>query len=250
MASRTAGRGIPLLIVLALFAVLPASASAQADFLFERPSATVSVFAGWAMPGERSDLFDFTRDELTVSEGDFAAPAGLLELAFRVNERLDLGVGIDYASSTVDSEMRDWVTMDDRPIPQSTLFRRARLLANVKGYLLPRGRQISEYAWVPHRWSPYVGIGGGLSMFEFTQSGDFVDYQTYDIFETELTEKGNAWTALGLAGVQVSLSPRLLLRGEYRYIWAEGALRDGDFRDFGDLDLSGSRALLGLAVRM
>lgn len=251
MAPRTANGGIAVLILAVLSATIPADALAQdADFLFKRPGATLSVFGGWAMPGEGSDLFDFTREQLTVSRGDFASPVGLAELAYRVTERLDVAFGIDHTSATVASADEHFVTMDDQPIRQSTLFRRTRLLATVKGYLFPRGRQISRFAWVPERWSPYVGAGGGVSTYEFTQSGDFVDYQTLDIFEDRLSQTGHGWTSHALAGVQLSLTKRLLLRGEYRYLWGAGELRDSDFTGFGDLDLSGSRALLGLAVRM
>lgn len=229
---------------------MPAAVHAQSDFLLKRPALTLSVFGGWAMPGEESDLFDFTRQELTISEGDFSSPVGMVEAALRLTERLDVAVGIEHASRSVSSEMREWVTVDDLPIPRTTEFSRTRVLASAKGYLFPRGRSISQYAWVPYRWSPYIGGGGGISRYEFSQAGDFVHFETADIFEDRLRSEGSALTAHALAGAQLSLTPRFLLRAEYRYIWGSAEVDESDFFGFNPIDLSGSRVMLGAAVRM
>lgn len=249
-------RPSPAALTVAFLVVQMAPAGAaraqEADFLFSRPNLTLAVMGGWARPGEGSDLFDFTRDELTVKKGDFASPLVLVEAAARVTERLDVSLAFEHTQRTVGSAMREWVTQDDRPINQATLFRRRRLMASVKGYLFPRGRRISEYAWVPSAWSPYAGVGAGWTWFLFRQEGDWVDYQTLDIFTDQFQTSGRGGTAHVLAGVDVSVSARFLVRGEYRYIWGRASMDDGEdtFVGFGDVDLSGSRASLGLAVRI
>lgn len=229
---------------------IPTAANAQSDFLLKRPALTFSVFGGWDAPGESSDLFDFVREELTLERGDFSSPVGMAEVAVRLTERFDVALGVEHASRTVASEMREWVTQDDQPIPQTTDFSRTRFLASGKAYLFPRGRAISQFAWVPYRWSPYIGGGAGITRYGFEQAGDFVDYQTLDIFETRLEAEGSALTTHALAGAQLSLSPRFLLRAEYRYIWGSADVEGHDFSGFDAIDLSGSRALLGVAVRM
>ena len=242
--------GSALAAGLLLLLAVPVSAQSP-DFLFKRPAVTVSLQGGWAMPGEGSDLFDFARDQLTIEEGDFAAPVVLAEVGFRLTERFDAAVGLEYAGNSVDSEMRDWVTQDDQPIPQTTEFNRTRLMASLKGYLLPRGRQVSRFAWIPNRWSPYVGVGGGFSWYEFEQRGDFVDYQTLDIFEGQFRAEGRGFTGQALAGLDVTITPHFLVRGEYRYIWGAGDMESADFVDFDDsVDLSGSQVMLGFAVRL
>jgi hypothetical protein len=235
---------------LTLLLAVTAPAAAQSGFLFSRPLSTVSLLGGWAVPGEGGDLLEFTREELTVEEGDFAAPLVLAELAMRATERFDVAIGLEYASQAVDSEMRGWVTVDDRPIPQTSRFTRTRLLGTVRGYLLPRGEQISRFAWIPNRWSPYLGVGGGITWYRFVQDGDFVDYQTLDIFADEFEAQGHGWTAHGVAGAQLSVSTRVLLRGEYRYILGDAGVEGEDFIGFEDVDLSGSSFLLGVAVRL
>lgn len=222
----------------------------RADFRFGAPHLTLSATTGWAMPGESGDVFGFTREHLTVSRGDFASPFFMVEAALRVTERVDLAVGVDHASSLVRSEMRDWVTQDDGAIAQITEFTRSRVMGSVKAYLFRRGRTISEFSWLPRRWSPYVGAGAGWSRYEFLQEGDFVDFQTADIFRDRFRTAGAGVSHHAMAGMDVSLSPYFLLRGEYRRIWGGADVDETVFSGFGDIDLSGSRATLGLAVRL
>jgi opacity protein-like surface antigen len=251
-----AGRGplVPAsLRLLPVLSILLAAAPIQAqraDFLFGRPNVTLSVSTGWAMPAEGSDLFSEARRNLTVSPGDFGSFLVLVEGAVRVTEQFDAVLGLEHAGSTVRSEMRDWVTQDDRPIPQATNFKRTRLMGSVKWYAFPRGRGVSEYVWVPNAWSPYVGGGVGVTWYDFYQYGDFVDFQTLDIFETRLRSDGRGFTQHVMAGADVSLTARFLVRGEYRYIWGSAPVDQSVFEDFGDIDLSGSRITVGIAVRM
>lgn len=240
-------RLLPVLLI--LLAAAPVQAQ-RADFLFGRPNVTLSLSTGWAMPAENSDLFSETRNLLTVGPGDFGSYLVLVEGALRVTEHLDAVVGLEHAGSTVHSEMRDWVTQDDQPIPQATNFKRTRLMGSVKWYVLPRGRSVSEFVWVPNAWSPYIGAGVGFSWYEFYQHGDFVDFQTLDIFETHLRSEGRGFTQHAMVGADVSLSARFLVRGEYRYIWGSAPVDQYVFDGFNDIDLSGSRITVGIAVRM
>lgn len=236
-------------VLLVLLMAAPLAAQ-RADFLFNRPKFTLSLAGGWAIPGEGGDLFQEARQRLTVSQGDFAAPSFMVEAGIRLTERLDLAVGFEQAESTVHSEMRNWVTLDDRPIPQTTQFDRRRLMVSAKAYLFERGRRISRYAWVPNAWSPYLGGGVGATWYEYLQNGDFVDYLTRDILELRLRSTGRGLTRHAMAGLDISLGPSFLLRGEYRYVWATAPVDQLTFQDFGDIDLSGARATLGFAVRL
>lgn len=245
-----------------LILLIPSQVHAQDGFLFSRPSVTLSLYGGWAMPSEGSDVFDESRQELTLRQGDFNSPLGMAEVAFRVNERFDAALGVSHASRTARSEMRnfrwfeegvDWEDLP--PIRQSTEFTRTELMATGKYYLLPRGREVSRLAWVPYRWSPYVGGGAGVSWYEFVQAGDFAvalgdDPMDRDILELEVESRDRGFTAHALGGVQLSVTPRLLVRGEYRYIWGSADLDPAAFEGFDRIDLSGSNLLLGLSIRI
>ncbi len=244
------GAGRALMLALAAVVALPASSWAQeADFLFDRPLFTLGIRAGWDRPGEDSDVFDFIQDELTIEEGDFAAATWGGELAVRLSERLELALNAAYTEGETRSEFRDWVDTDDNPIEQTTTFQRIPVTLGLKAYLLPRGRQISRYAWVPRSWAPYVGVAGGWVWSEFEQQGDFVDFVTLDIFTDRIRSRARSGTVHALAGADINLSRYLFANVEARYAWASAPLSD-IFEDFEPIDLDGFRATVGLSVRL
>lgn len=239
----------------AIALLVPAQVDAQDDFLFGQPLLTLSVYGGWSMPAEGSDLFSETSRELTIQDGDFASALGMAEAAFRVTDRIDVALSLSHAGRSVQSEMAEWEWADGRPIVQATRFSRTRLLASGKYYLMPRGREISRYAWIPHRWTPYVGGGAGVSWYDYSQEGDFAvqrgtDPNDRDILELSLESSDSGLTALALAGVQMTLSPRFLVRAEYRYLWGSGDLDPVTFEGFEPIDLSGSNVLVGISMRI
>lgn len=246
--SRIAG----LTAMLSLLTVAsPTIVSAQdADFLFKKPVITFGVHGGWAMPGESSDVFEDVRQRFTVDRGAFSSMTVGAEVAWRASERLDVAAGLEYAKASTRSEYRDWVDTDDNPIEQTTSLRRMPLTLSVKAYLFERGREISQFVWVPARWSPYVGVGGGYTWYTYQQEGDFVDESTLQIFPDELRSDGSAPTYHVLAGMEASLSEHFLIRGEYRYSWASAEPDSRFFTGYDAIDLGGGRAVLGLAVRM
>ncbi len=84
--------------------------------------------------------------------------------------------------------------------------------------------------------------------YRFRQEGDFVDFQTLEIFSDELTSTGWAPMAQALAGLDFFLTPRLGLTGEARYSWARAELSDA-FEQFDPIDLSGLSATIGIHLR-
>jgi hypothetical protein len=241
---------------LALLLPLASPAAAQnADFLFRRPNISFAVRGGWAVPRAQSQIFDHTMAELVVAPGrdierkDFAGFAVQGELAFRVRDRFDVALGVGHTQSKIRSEDREFVEDNDLPIEQTTEFRRTPIEIGAKAYLRERGRTISRFAWVPYSWAPYVGAGAGAMVYAFEQSGDFVDYETLDIFTKSFLSEGTTPTAHVAAGMDFSFGPHLLATGEGRYQWARADM-SRDFRDFTDqIDLSGFQITVGLAAR-
>lgn len=222
--------------------------SSGAGFLFGTPPATLTVRGGLGHASAGSDIFSFTTERLTLGRGDFSGPAAGADLSFRLTPRLDLQLSGTYAGSTRSSEFIDWVDQDDQPIEQTTRFVRVPLTAGVRAYLTPRGHSIGQFAWVPARVAPYVGAGGGAMWYLFRQEGDFVDFETLDVFSDRLESQGWTATAHALAGADLTLSPRLALTGEARYAVARARLSNA-FDQFDPIDLSGLSATVGLTVR-
>jgi hypothetical protein len=244
-------RGLALFTVLGLAVAAPLSAQ-RADFLFGRPVATVSISTGWSMPGEGSDLFAETRQNVTIGRGDFSSVPLQLDAGLHVGRRFDLNLGFEYTDRAVQGEWRDWVALDDLPILQTTEFRRQRLAAGMRAYLFPRGRSISQYAWIPRRWNPYVAGGAGVTWYNFTQHGDFVTptgIDQADIFRARVTSRGHGFTPWAAAGLDISLTPYFVLRTEVRQWWGTGTVDPAAFGDYNDIDLSGLSATIGFAFR-
>lgn len=239
-----------LAVVFALFAGgATANIVVAQDFLFQRPSVTLGVRIGYAIPRADSEIFDFTRDELTIEKGDFNAVAVAADLGIRLTDRIDLAFGVGYENSEIDSESRDFIGDDDLPIFQSTAFRRVPFTVGLKAYLTERGRRISDLAWIPGKFAPFVGGGAGFVWYEFQQEGEFVDFETLDIFYDYFTSSNGSPLAYATAGFDYSLGLRWILTAEARYSWASADMGD-DFIGFERIDLNGLRAAFGFSVRM
>ena len=226
-----------------------AEALAAQDFLFGRPSITLGARIGYAIPRANSDIFDFTREELTVEKEDFNAVALAADLGIRLSDRIDLALGLGYENSQIDSESREFIGTDDLPILQTTDFRRVPFTVGLKAYLTERGRRISDLAWIPGKLAPFVGGGVGFMWYEFEQEGEFVDYETLDIFYDYFSSSNGSLLGYVTAGLDYSLGLRWILTAEARYSWASADMGQS-FIGFDKIDLNGLRAAFGFSVRL
>ncbi|MBA3672066.1 MAG: outer membrane beta-barrel protein [Gemmatimonadaceae bacterium] len=244
-------RHVPTAVLaIALLAAPVASAQSSGNgYLFGQPAVRVTLRGGYAHANAGSDVFDFTTEQLTLRKRDFSSLTGGLTVAHPFSERFDLGVDADFALARHGSEFRKFVDNSDKPILQTTEFKRTPVLVAARFNLVPAGRSVGRLAWIPAGVVPWLGAGAGATWYKFTQSGDFIDFQTNRVFRDELTSEGLALTGMGTAGADLSLSPRLALSAGARYLWAKGSLSN-DFAGFERLDLSGVSATVGLTVRL
>jgi opacity protein-like surface antigen len=99
------------------------------------------------------------------------------------------------------------------------------------------------------RIAPYLGAGVGVVWHEFTQTGDFVDFDTLDISFDRLQTSGSSAILDARMGVDVSLSRRVFLVGEMRYDFGSDST-GGDYVGFDDIDLSGFKLAFGVSFRL
>ena len=243
------GRATVFLAAAMLAAALPARAQDSGDgFRFSRPSGSLSVRGGFAMPSAGSDVFSFTSSTFTVNRRDFRAFDYGADLAFTITPRLDLVLDIAHSGADKGSEYRAYEDNNHLPIQQKTTFQRTPVTLNARYYLAPRGRQISRYAWVPYSLVPYVGAGVGAMNYGFDQTGDFIDFSTLAVGPDALHSSGWAPMAQGFAGVEWSLGPGWALRAEGRYVTSSATL-SSDYVGFQKIDLSGFATSVGFFVR-
>jgi hypothetical protein len=225
------------------------TAQSPDGFLFRAPRVTLGMRAGYNMPRAGSGLFDFATEQLTLESNDFRSFAVAGDVGVTLVGPLDLVFSAGYAATSKRSEFREYTDQDDLPITQRTTFSQTPLTVALRAYLLPRGRQIGRFAWVPARFAPYVGAGGGTVHYTFRQVGSFVDFVDLSIFEDTIESDG--WTGLGMvmAGADLSISPRVGLNADARYQFASGEL-DREFVSFTDgIDLNGLQLSMGVHFR-
>jgi opacity protein-like surface antigen len=234
--------------LLTLAAPIASAQDSGNGFLFQQPLGSITMNGGYAHADAGGDLFSFVTNELSLNKSDFSGGTVGVSAALRVAPRFDVELSTSYSGTSTQSNYRELVDQNNQEITQTTDFRRVPLMLSVKAYLEPRGREVGKFAWVPSRFAPYVGVGAGGMWYKFHQYGDFVDYQTNDVFSSDFSS--SQWTPAGqaLAGVDFTLTPHLALTGEAKYIWANAKLNNS-FLGFDRIDLSGPSATVGLTFR-
>ncbi len=220
----------------------------EQDFRFSSPEAFVGFRVGRFFPSAQGEFFDFVTDELTLERNDFRAWSAALEGGWSLNNRADLVFGLEAVHRTKRSEFREWVDGQGLPITQDTIYSQYPLTAGVKILLVPRGRHVGSYAWLPSEVVPFVAGGVGVLRYKLEQSGDFVDQVTYYIGPARLESSGWTPTAYLGGGVDILVARGTYLALDARYWWAEAEL-ERDFVNFDPLDLSGFRLSAGLQFR-
>ena len=238
-------------VAAALVAVAaPSAVQAQGGdgFLFKEPRVSLKFETGYGFQRAQSDIFDFVVEEHTLERSDFSSPYLGGELAIRVDRQLDVALSVGFQQSSTLSEFRDYIGADDLPIEQVTELRMVPVVGSVRYYLKPRGRSIGRFAWVPETVVPYVGAGVGVMSYRFEQDGEFVDFETLDIFYDRFTTEHSTFLARAAAGVDVTVGRQFVVNAEARYHYARGPMGD-DFSGFGDIDLDALQLTAGIAVR-
>lgn len=253
---RRQSAGAILLAASALAAVQlssPVEARAQSGgdgFLFTPPKFTVGIRGGYHAPRADGDLFDHTIDQLTVGRSDFGGNYLGVDFGFRTGERLDLVFGFDLTGSQTRSEFRNWIDDQDMPIEQTTTYKTVGLSLGGRYYLFDRGRRIGRFAWVPRSANLYVGAGAGGARYEWEQYGDWVDFQTYDIFWDVFVSEGWTLAAHVMAGAELHVANGFLLTSEAKFRLARGPLDERTFYGFTDgVDMTGLSLSVGIAFR-
>jgi hypothetical protein len=122
------------------------------------------------------------------------------------------------------------------------------LTGGIKVALMPRGRHVGSYAWIPRTVVPYAGGGGGMLFYRLSQSGDFIDALTpqRSIFYDTFISSGWTPAAHLFSGVDLRVARSVYATVEARYLWASGTMDRRQFVGFNSLDLAGLRTSAGV----
>ena len=217
------------------------------DFMLGRPRVYFGVESGFLFANTGSDIYDFISSQLTLDKKSFNTPVVGGRVGFSLTPRIDIVLGMDHAQSKSSSEYRDFVDNQLLPITQTTTRQEYNFTGSVRFSLLPTGRRISRFAWIPRTLTPYVGVGGGALKYEFLQYGSFVDFETLRVFNDRFESQGWTPSAHAFVGGDLRVYRRLYLSLEGRYTWSKATL-GSDFIDFDPISLAGARLGGGLRV--
>ena len=218
----------------------PVQPSAPGDFMLGRPKGFLAVDGGFLFANAGSDVYDFVTKQLTLDKKAFNAPIVGLRLGALITPRLEVGVLVEQSRTSVTSEYRDFVDNNQLPITQTTGLQEYQVAANLRWSLVPSGRRISRFAWIPRTVTPFMGAGAGAIKYRFEQYGRFVDFQTFKVFNSSFRSEGWAPSAHAFVGADLRVYRRIYVTGEARYTWSSAPLGE-DFVDFDPISLAGVR---------
>ena len=250
-------------IVTGLLATPKAAAAAgeeqEADFAFGWPRWSIALRGLGNLARAEGEFYEFVQMHLFAPRGpqddpkdpesgllSFNGPGFAFDVGYAITPRLDYRVGMHFVRAFQPSEMRHFEDSDGLPITQRTTLGQTELSTSFTLALLPRGRAIGNYVWIPGRVVPYVGVGVGVIKYGLTQEGEFVDVEDGTLFDAIITSKGWAGSTHLITGADVRLTPNVSVTMEIDYVQAAGDLEDS-FPGFEPIDLAGVR--IGTGIR-
>lgn len=243
--------GVAGVTLAAIVALAPAARAQSGEgYLFGEPTGSLTLRGGFSQARANSDLFQEFTDNLTLKKSDFSGFSAGIEAAVRAGGHVDISADLGFMRTRSPSSYRHFVDNNNREIEQVTTLARVPLAVNAKLYLLPRGRSIGRFAWIPSGIVPWVGAGVGTMWYDLKQEGDFVDLSTSNVRNDAFDS--SAWTPMAqwMLGVDFTLTPRMALTADARRLLVRSPTLGRDFIGYGPLDLSGGMLSLGLTVRL
>ncbi len=130
-----------------------------------------------------------------------------------LGDHFDVGVGLGFYQRTVLSVYNDFIDFDGTEIEQDFRLRVVPVTATVR--VLPFGRTAVQ---------PYFGVGLGLFNWRYSEVGEFVDFDTFDIFRDRYVAEGNDIGAIILGGVRFPVGDKFSVGGELKYQSSTGTV--------------------------
>jgi hypothetical protein len=231
-------RRLSSVLVFAGVIAAAAPAAAQQSFNFFLGGFVPASEDGRSRSGGRSD--DVLVNNLNTFAFNIEDFNGLTlggEWLIALGERAEASLGLGFYSQSVPSVYADLVNEDLSEIEQDFKLRVVPFTATFR--FLPLGRSSGV--------QPYIGAGVGLYRWRYTESGEFVDFDS-TIFRETYIGSGGAAGPVVLGGLRFPLGS-WDVGGEIRYQNAEGTLPDDQGFSGDKIDLGGFNYLLTFNVR-
>lgn len=188
------------------------------------------------------EVFPGATASLDFEVSDFRAYPIFGEWNMGFGHHIEVSVGVGYQNKNVKSRYKDLINTEqnDADILQELRLRMIPISGTVK-FL---GGQVGGF-------QPYGGAGISAVNFKYTETGDFVDPSTLEIFNDQFTADGFAFGALIFGGLRMPLGGDVYaLQVEGRYLFGSGDTGGAEAGFLGDkIDLSGGSLNFGFLIR-
>jgi len=196
----------------------------------------VRNFFGEAVPA-RPDL----TDALAFEMNDFIGGRVFGEWNLGIGRHVEVGASLGYYRQTVPTVYRDFVDEDFSEIFQEMRLQIVPVTFHVR--FMPFG--------TVGQVQPYVGAGFALLNYRYSETGEFLDSNTLQVFQDSFSKRGTAPGGLLLGGVRFPIGGDVYGIGvEGRYTFGSGdtgGLENGFLAE--KVDLSGAELNFSFLMR-
>ena len=147
----------------------------------------------------------------------------------------------------MDRSTRRFIASNGQPIAQTTQLNQTGVSAGVRFTPGGRGRRISRFAFIPSRLTPYASAGLHAIRYDFSQTGQFVDFTESVCVQRLLQLEGLDDGPVVRGGTDVLVWRHLSVGFDARYTWLQSNL-SRDFTGFDGIDLAGFRGTTGISL--
>lgn len=177
---------------------------------------SVSLNLGhFSLQGEDTRDFDVllaNRALFAFDVGQFDNASVGAEWRVGIGDYLEAGLGASFYQRTVFSVYNDFVNEDGSEIPQDFKLRVSPVTAT--GRFFPFGLRSAV--------QPYAGAGVGLFNWRYSEVGEFIDFDTFEVFRDRFVATGNDVGTVYLAGLRFLAGDRFGVGLEVRYQDVDG----------------------------
>ena len=202
-----------------------------------------STYGGFRVLDVTSELFVANEFDFGITDGDFRTGGYGIAFDFAVLPRVDISIGFDNGKAETYGSYFDLVYEDGGEIEHSARLSMTELSLGVRFRLIGGSARVR----------PYLIAGATGTYYRYHEIGDFVNFDTSNIYYNEVEEKSFLPGFFAGAGADFAVwrlpsGGRIELFGEFRYARAQGEHTEG-FERFGDLRLDRSGGLFGFRIR-
>ncbi len=201
---------------------------------------SISFLGGRFYPNAGSDIWDINFENLILSKKNFESNVGYLEWEWGKRTITFFAGATLSGRKTINTEYRDYVWYDGSPITQSITYKNNPTYLGIRFYPIPVYRK---------GILPFVGAGITFVSWEWTQTGEFIDFSdpTLPIYYGDYFKRDSSAGFFINGGLVIKIDRSIGFRIMGFYTSVHGNL-EPTYLGFEPIDLSGFTVLAGISI--